>query len=133
MLAVQKFHPTRVSRVGFLFTSGLQSGFKYGQMVLDNGNRREVVVGETKVTTGQGRHRTRIEQVTVLLFAVLIVLCGVLLFQWHEHTQTLKSIVRPVNNGDNVCDEMELTTARLIDQTPCGRYLDFLVSLSRAI
>lgn len=90
-------------------------------------------MGETKVTTGQGRHRTWIEQVTVLLFAVLLVLCGVLLFQWHEHTQTLKSIVRPVNNGDNVCDATELATARLIDQTPCGLYLKLLVELNMRI
>ena len=72
-------------------------------------------------------------QVGLALLAVLLVLLAVMLYQWHSDTELLRSMVVPVDNGDIVCDEVELATARAVDKTPCGQYLHYLVSVNQSI
>jgi hypothetical protein len=89
-------------------------------------------MSETK-TTSVHRRRTTFERVGYAFLGFIILFLMLSLYQWHVYTELLRSVVTPVSNGDDVCDEWELPSTRVADATPCGQYLQFLISVNNSI
>ena len=79
------------------------------------------------------RNSKYLEEATVVLFGALVVLGFGMLFVWYQNTTLLKSLVHSIDNGDAVCDDFEVLTARPVEDTPCGSYLRLLVVHDQSI
>jgi hypothetical protein len=84
-------------------------------------------------TTSVPHRRTIIERVGYPMFGLLLILWGWSLYQWHEHTELLRAVTAPVDNGDQICDDREVLVARAVEPTPCGQFIFYLINLNQGI
>lgn len=77
--------------------------------------------------------RTVIERVVTGMFCLVVLVFALMVYKMYIQPVPVFGLMTTIDNGDDICDEAELMTARYIDITPCGQYVRFLLDLNGAI
>lgn len=81
----------------------------------------------------QVKPRTFIERAIVAFFGSIVLLVAFMIYLAYVKTVHYETAVIPHDNGDAVCDDFELLTARGLDKTPCGQFIFYLINLNQGI